>query len=75
MKNSNTCPKCSAQDIIRVISNPSHTADDRIPVGWTVLGAAVPVTRYLCGSCGYSEEWIDSPQDIERIRADHAHQG
>ena len=68
MKNTNICPKCGSQDIIRVLSNPMNKGADRIPVGWTIF-TAIPVTRYLCGACGYSEEWIDNPDDIERVRA------
>jgi hypothetical protein len=28
----------------------------------------VKVTRYLCGSCGFSEEWIDSPEDLHKLK-------
>ena len=28
----------------------------------------VKVTRYLCGSCGFSEEWIDAPEDLEKLK-------
>ncbi len=28
----------------------------------------VKVTRYLCGACGFTEEWIDAKEDIEKIR-------
>ena len=28
---------------------------------------AVLVTRYLCGDCGFSEEWIDETRDIEKL--------
>jgi hypothetical protein len=24
--------------------------------------------RYVCGSCGFSEEWIDTPDDIAKVR-------
>jgi hypothetical protein len=33
---------------------------------WNTVG----VSRYLCGSCGYIEEWIDSADDIARVKAD-----
>ena len=28
----------------------------------------VKVTRYLCGSCGFSEEWIDAPEDLQKLK-------
>lgn len=34
-------------------------------VGMTIK-SAVPVDRYLCASCGYSEEWVDI-DNIEKI--------
>jgi len=35
-------------------------------VGW-LKGSRIPVTRYMCCHCGYSEEWVDSPEDIAKI--------
>jgi hypothetical protein len=28
----------------------------------------VPVTRYVCGNCGFTEEWIDDPSQLEELR-------
>lgn len=64
MKNSKTCPKCHASDVIRVDASNS---ENYIPFGLTVF-TAIPVSRYLCGQCGFSEEWVDSPDDLERLR-------
>jgi len=25
-------------------------------------------TRYLCGQCGYSEEWVESASDLQKLR-------
>ena len=33
------------------------------------------VTRFLCGKCGFSEEWIDSLEDIEKLRMKYAPRG
>ncbi len=40
---------------------------DNILVGWTTF-SAVKVTRYLCCACGFSEEWIDNPEDVAKIK-------
>jgi hypothetical protein len=39
-----------------------------ISLGMTVLSGVVGVTRFLCSRCGYSEEWVESPADIEKLR-------
>jgi transposase-like protein len=68
MRNSRPCPKCQSSDIVRI---PGQTrgfgAGNNITTGGTIL-SAVKVTRYLCASCGYSEEWIDSPDDIAKLK-------
>ena len=68
MRNSSGCPKCRSAEIIRI---PGETrfggAGNNIIIGATIF-SAVKVTRYLCGSCGFSEEWIDSADDIARIK-------
>ncbi len=68
MKNSRTCPKCQSTDIIRIPGEVrAFGAGNNVMVGATIFGA-VKVTRYLCAACGFSEEWIDSAEDIGRIR-------
>ncbi len=72
MRNSKPCPKCQSTDVIRI---PGETrgfgAGNNISVGATIF-SAVKVTRYLCASCGFSEEWIDSADDIAKIRKKYA---
>ena len=59
MKQSGICPKCAGMDILLIPGRVgAYGAGNNIPVGWTYL-SAVKVNRYLCCSCGYSEEWID----------------
>ncbi len=68
MKNSKACPKCQSTDITRI---PGDTrpfgAGNNISVGQTIF-SSVKVTRYLCGSCGFIEEWIDSLDDISSLK-------
>lgn len=73
MKNKKTCPKCSSSDLICIPGQVGALgAGNNIPAGSGITGitifSAVKVTRYLCGQCGFSEEWIDDPKDIEKIR-------
>lgn len=68
MQNSKTCPKCQSSDIVRIPGEARlFGAGNNIIVGATIFGS-VKVTRYLCASCGFSEEWIDSADDIASIK-------
>ncbi|MBQ6896551.1 MAG: hypothetical protein IJN69_05015 [Oscillospiraceae bacterium] len=57
MKNTKTCPKCGSNDIIR-FDGSSGDYGNNILTGLTAL-SCIPVNRYICCSCGFTEEWID----------------
>lgn len=68
MRISKVCPKCNSRDILRIPGEKgAYGTGNNINVGMTIL-SAVKVTRYLCCQCGYSEEWIDEKEDIEKLR-------
>ena len=71
MKNFRLCPKCQSNDIVRIEGHVGHYGDgNNIPVKMFVLSLdRVKVTRFLCLNCGFSEEWIESREDLERIRS------
>ena len=72
MRSSSTCPKCKSTDIVRIPGAVSgYGAGNNIIVGRTIF-STVKVTRYLCASCGFSEEWIDSAADISSIKKKYA---
>ena len=72
MRNTRACPKCGSTDIVRIPGNVSlYGAGNNIVLGWTIL-SAVKVSRYLCGGCGFSEEWIDDARDLAKIKAKFA---
>lgn len=67
MKNTNKCPKCGSSDIIKVPGYAgAYGSGNNIMVGMTIK-FAVPVDRYLCADCGYSEEWVDI-DNIDKIK-------
>ncbi|MBQ9460710.1 MAG: hypothetical protein IJU51_02165 [Clostridia bacterium] len=67
MNNTRTCPKCGSKDIVIIDGNVgAYGSGNNIPVGLT-LYSSVPVNRYLCCSCGFSEEWINR-DDISKVR-------
>ena len=71
MKHSKICPKCNGRDILRIEGqSKAYGAGNNIPVGMTIF-SSVLVHRYLCCTCGYSEEWIDKadiPKLIEKFK-------
>jgi predicted nucleic acid-binding Zn ribbon protein len=68
MKNNNQCPKCNSTDILKIIGRPGygHTGTANIILAG-IFRRSVPVTRYLCTSCGYSEEWVEKKKDIQKL--------
>jgi hypothetical protein len=68
MKMTGKCTKCHSSGILRI---PGQTgafgSGNNIPVGKTIF-SSVRVTRYVCGHCGYSEEWVESTSDLEKLR-------
>ncbi|MEM7367528.1 MAG: hypothetical protein AAF587_02935 [Bacteroidota bacterium] len=66
MKNSTTCPKCSGTKILRIPGRVlSDGAGNFISAG---IFRYARVDRYVCESCGYSEEWIATKDDIEKLK-------
>lgn len=67
MKNHHLCPKCGSNDIFVIDGYAgAYGAGNNIPCGATIF-SSIPVDRYVCGSCGFSEEWIRK-EDIESAR-------
>lgn len=67
MKNTKKCPKCGSSDIFMVKGNAgAYGSGNNIPVGLTIF-TYIPVDRYICGRCGYSEEWIRK-EDVSDVR-------
>lgn len=69
MKNSNHCTKCDSTAIIQIKGGGTWTGYyNHISTGTL---KPILVTRYLCGVCGFSEEWIDNPKDIDKLIKKH----
>lgn len=67
MKNSKVCPKCGSVDIFLVPGSAgAYGTGNNIQVGWSNF-SAVLVDRFVCGNCGYSEEWIDK-EDLQKLK-------
>lgn len=67
MKNSRICPKCAGTDIVYIKGRcGAYRSGNNILVGMTIF-SAIPVNRYVCMKCGYSEEWIDQ-EDLHKLK-------
>ncbi len=57
MKDTKVCPKCQSNDIVFVKGrDDGYGVGNNIQVG--IIRRAL-VNRYVCCSCGFTEEWID----------------
>ena len=57
MKETGVCPKCGGADIVRVPGGVRSTMDNT--QNFVIRGfQRAPVDRYICCTCGYSEEWL-----------------
>ena len=65
MKTSGRCPKCSSDDLI-CVPGPSPGLAGRDHRSEGLVNMAF-VARYVCGGCGYSEEWVDL-KDLQALR-------
>ena len=61
MKEAKKCPKCLSTDIVRI---PGRTTGNYI----NLFFGTIRVTRFLCASCGFTEEWIEDQKGIEKLR-------
>ena len=72
MKEARHCVKCGSAEIITIPGQVgAFGAGNNIPAGATTF-SSVTVTRYLCVPCGYSEEWVESAADRQRLAQKYA---
>lgn len=66
MKNSKTCPKCRSGNIVRIDGYAgAYGSGNDVMTGASIF-SAVNVNRYICGECGFTEEWIDK-EDLDKV--------
>ena len=62
MKNTGVCSKCGSTDIVKVTGSSRYY--NVIPAGVMSMAG---VDRWVCCSCGYAEEWIESKK-LQKLR-------
>ena len=71
MKQNQTCPKCQSVDIIHIpgkSQKAGYDAGENIRTGRTNFGGLALIDIYVCGNCGYIEDWVASPADLDKIK-------
>jgi ribosomal protein S27AE len=65
MKRSRQCPKCGSTDILKIRGgNGAKGSGNNIPLG---LFGSINVNRFLCCTCGFSEEWVET-SDLPKLK-------
>ena len=69
MKNTRCCPKCGSQDILRIPDHPGRYASgNNIYTTSATLFGKVPVIRYVCCGCGYVENWVETQEELQKLK-------
>ena len=69
MKNGNVSPKCGSRHIVRVPDDPRrHASGNNIYTTRATLLGKIPVIRYVCCGCGYTENWVENRLDLKTIQ-------
>lgn len=69
MKNGNICPKCGSRKIVRIPDNPRrHASGNNIYTTQATLLGKIPVIRYVGCGCGYTENWVETRRDLEKLK-------
>lgn len=68
MRRGNGCPKCGGRAVVRVPDLPGrYSSGNNIYTTTLTLAGKIPVIRYVCLSCGYVENWVESPAQREKL--------
>lgn len=69
MKSTHCCPKCHSIDVVRVPDDKRrYSSGNNIYTSTFTLIRKIPVIRYVCTSCGYTENWVESANELREIR-------
>ena len=66
MKHNHKCPKCGSADIVTENKKTSISYNNYVTVkqNWAKF---IMLVRYICLHCGYTEEWIEDAEDLNKI--------
>lgn len=63
------CAKCDSTDLLFVeAERGGYGSGNVIRLNGSTIWSSVKVNRFVCMNCGFCEEWITSPADLEALR-------
>lgn len=65
MKLTNCCPKCQSSNIA-IIEGGTFKGNMYNTISYGL--STIYLSRYVCMECGFTENYIDDPKDLEKIR-------
>jgi ribosomal protein S27AE len=65
MKKNNKCTKCGSTHLIRIPVIPGE--GPHIAIGDRVMHT-LPVLQFVCGACGYIENWVAGDGELAKLR-------
>ena len=69
VKRGNPCLKCGSKSIAYLPGGLLADQNYAVVAGFLALGSTrFRIARYVCGTCGYTEEWVDREDDLEKVR-------
>lgn len=63
---SGTCPKCRATPVYRRAGDPDQR--EMVTISGGVLSQGTPPERYVCGACGYVEQYVTAEDALGVVR-------
>ena len=60
------CPKCHSREMVRLpgdIQQPSTLSGAKSAASFKTI----KTTLYCCANCGFSEVWVDDPEDLKDL--------
>ena len=68
MKNTRKCPKCGSEEVLRIKGNDVSIRERGYNVVPLWFGYAARIDRWVCCTCGYSEEWVEK-EALEDVKS------
>ncbi len=69
MRRGRSCPKCGSSEILRIPDTPGRYASgNNIYTSTVTLLGKIPVIRYVCLDCGYTEHWVEEARQREALQ-------
>ena len=71
MRRKNQCAKCASSNLLRIPPVPGE--EPHIAIGRRGMHP-LTISKFVCGDCGYIEQWVSSDDDLAKLRSEYADQ-